>query len=123
MSEKLLQSVLRVYQKTSKPGRFWMACFAVWFLLLTGAFNRWTGGPGFIQWFKISRLLSAKQAKLAKIESAVLDLSSEQVRLEKSPVAQRREIRRVLGYLGQNELLFDFSSDRVQPDRILTSKL
>lgn len=123
MSQQLLQSVLRIYRRTSKPTRFWGAFFAIWSLILTGAFNRWTGGPGIIQWFKISRLLSDKQARLVKIESAVLDLSSEQVRLEKSPVAQRREIRRVLGYLGQNEILFDFSSDRVQPDRILTSKL
>jgi len=92
-----------------------MAFFGVWLLILTGAFNRWTGGPGLIQWFRIHRIVEKKQAKLAELESEVMALSTEQVRLERSPVAQRREIRRVLGYLAPDEILFDFSSDPVQP--------
>lgn len=105
----------RIWQKTSTVDRVWGGFFLVWLLLLSGAFNRWTGGPGLLQWYRIHGLVLKKQARLAEVEAVVMRLSTEQVRLEKSPVAQRREVRRVLGYLAPDEILFDFSSDPVQP--------
>ena len=107
--------VKKLWNRTSTPDRFWIAFFGVWLLLLSGVLNRWTGGPGLLQWWRIERLVQTKQTRLTELESAVMALSTEQVRLERSPVAQRREIRRVLGYLGPDEILFDFSSDAVQP--------
>jgi hypothetical protein len=67
------------------------------------------------QWWKIARLVETRQQKMSEIESKIMEISAEQVRLEKSPAAQRREIRRVMGYLAPDEILFDFSSDPVQP--------
>lgn len=93
------------------PHRVWLAIFGLWLILLTGVFNRWLGSPGLIQWWRLESLLSQRQAKLVEIENQVLALSSDQVRLERSSVAQQREIRRVLGYVRPDELIFDFSAE------------
>ena len=93
------------------PTRVWLAVFGVWLVLLSGIFNRWLGSPGLIQLWRLESLLSQRQAKLTEIENQVLALSSEQVRLERSMVTQQREIRRVLGYVRTDELVFDFSAD------------
>ncbi len=68
-----------------------------------------------VQWWSISRLARTRHETVAQIETRIMELSSEQTRLERSPVAQRREIRRVLGYLASDEILFDFSADLIQP--------
>ncbi|MBU6375258.1 MAG: hypothetical protein KGQ59_04630 [Bdellovibrionales bacterium] len=94
------------------PHRVWLAIFGLWFVLLTGVFNRWLGSPGLIQWWRLESLLSQRQAKLVEIENHVLALSTDQVRLERSAIAQQREIRKVLGYVRPDELIFDFSAER-----------
>ncbi len=102
-------------QGLSSIDRVWIAVFGIWLVLLSGILNRWTSSPGMLQWWSISRLASARHETVAQIETRIMELSSEQTRLEKSPVAQRREIRRVLGYLASDEILFDFSADLIQP--------
>jgi len=92
------------------PHRVWLALFGAWMLLLSGVLNSWLGGPGVLQWVRLKSLLSQRQDALTEIENQVLALSSEQVRLERNAASQQREIRRVLGYVGSDELIFDFSA-------------
>jgi hypothetical protein len=115
MSKRLIKLVLALWGRTSPGDRVWIGFFGLWLTLLTGALSSWTGGPGLIQWWRISELAQTRQETIVQLETRILELSTEQVRLEKSPVAQRREIRKVLGYLASDEILFDFSAEPIQP--------
>ena len=88
------------------PHRIWLGIFGVWVFLLTGIFS----GPGVIQAIRLHSLLSAKQAELVQVQFDIDSLQSQAENLQKSPMAQEREIRRVLGYAAPDELIFDFSS-------------
>ena len=102
---------LRDFFTRTGPHRFWAGVFGVWLILLSGILNPWVGGPGLLQWARLKRLHSQRLARLTEMENQVIDLSSEQVRLEKSAVLQQHEIRRVLGYVRPDELVFDFSEE------------
>jgi len=122
MSKRWIKRVTAISSRISRhitpasPGdRIWIGFFGLWLTLLTGALTPWTGGPGLIQWWQISELAQSRQETIVQLETRILELSTEQVRLEKSPVAQRREIRKVLGYLAADEILFDFSAEPIQP--------
>jgi hypothetical protein len=93
------------------PHRVWLALFGAWLILLSGVLNPWLGGPGVLQWWRLESLLSQRQDRLTDVENQVLALSSEQVRLERSVATQQREIRRVLGYVRTDEMVFDFSAE------------
>jgi hypothetical protein len=93
------------------PHRVWLALFGAWLVLLSGILTPWIGGPGIIQWWRLESLLSQRQERLSEVENQVLALSSEQVRLERSVATQQREIRRVLGYVRADEMVFDFSAE------------
>ena len=94
-----------------KPHRVWLGLFGAWVVLLSGILNPWIGGPGVIQWWRLESLLSQRQDRLTEVENQVLAQSSEQVRLERSVATQQREIRRVLGYVRADEMIFDFSAE------------
>ncbi len=64
-----------------------------------------------VQLWRLESLHQQRQDRLAELENQVLALSSEQVRLERSVVTQQREIRRVLGYVRPDELVYDFSAE------------
>jgi cell division protein FtsB len=92
------------------PNRLWFGVFSVWALLLSGILSDFIGSPpGVLQAIRLRRLLDAKQAQMAKLEETVLELQSEAETLEKNKLAQQREIRRVLGYVASDEIVFDFS--------------
>lgn len=91
------------------PNRIWALVFIVWSLFLSGAFAAVTGAPGILQAWRLGRLLDQRLATSAGLERHVQRLHVEQLRLERSPSVQRREIRRVLGYAAHDELVFDFS--------------
>ncbi len=93
------------------PHRVWLALFGAWLILLSGILTPWIGGPGLMQWWRLESLLSQRQERLTEVENQVLALSSEQVRLERSVATQQREIRRVLGYVRADEMIFDFSAE------------
>lgn len=95
------------------PHRFWLGVFGLWLILLSGVLTSWTGVPGLLQWRRLETLLSQRQTQLQTIEREVLALSAEQVVLQRSTAAQQREIRRVLGYVRPDEMVFDFSSPEV----------
>jgi len=88
----------------------WIAFFSVWFLLLTGLLDFWLQTPGLKQWYRVDATLRNRRQDIAAIEART-DMMKETARqLESNGVAQEREIRRVLGYLGEHEVVFEFSS-------------
>ena len=91
------------------PNRAWMAFFGIWFILLTGLLDFWFQSPGLKQWFKVRGSLSARRDETAEIEARTVILQEVAKQLDSNAVAQEREIRKVLGYLGEQEVVFEFS--------------
>jgi hypothetical protein len=92
------------------PNGFWITVFGVWFVFLSGLLTPFLGTPGIIQALRLRHTLETKQALVSLHEDELLRLQSRIGQLQKSPVAQQVEIRRVLGYAAPNELIFDFTS-------------
>lgn len=102
--------------KKLTPNQIWLGIFGIWSLLLTGFFSSNSGrlggivGPGALQAIRLQNLLQAKTAQLDKIQDRINELQSEADSIEQNPVIQQREIRRVLGYAAQDEIIFDFTT-------------
>jgi hypothetical protein len=97
------------------PNQIWIGVFGIWGLILTGAFSSALGslvGPGVLQAIRLQNLLHSKTVQLDQIQTQINELQSETDLLEKSTVAQQREIRRVLGYAASDEIIFEFSSNQ-----------
>jgi cell division protein FtsB len=87
-----------------------LAIFAGWLFLLTGSTHRLgAGSPGLMQYWSLNALLRDRQAQLVLIDNEIAKLESESSALEKSRIVQEREIRKTMGYVGENEIIFDFS--------------
>jgi cell division protein FtsB len=93
------------------PTKLWLSIFSLWTVILSGATATWTGPPGFIQAIRLRSLLSTKQLKVSGLQDEVQKLMLESHQLEKSKVAQQREIRKVLGYAAADEIIFDFTQN------------
>jgi hypothetical protein len=95
--------------KSFSVNRAWAFFFGFWALLLTGMFEPTIQSPGLKQWIRVKTALQAKRQDIADTEarSELLQVIAEQ--LESNPYAQEREIRKVLGFLGDQEVVFDFS--------------
>lgn len=91
------------------PTKLWLIIFGIWAALLSGLLSGIVGSPGVLQAVQLNSFLNQKQEQVAFLESEIVRLDSDSERLEKSRVAQEREIRRVLGYAGEDELIFDFA--------------
>jgi len=89
--------------------RIWGSFFLIWVLLLTGFFDFWVKSPGLKQWFNVNGQLSQKRHEIDAIEARTTFLLQVAKELQTNPVAQGREIRKVLGYLDENEAVFEFS--------------
>jgi len=87
--------------------RVWIAFFAVWFLLLTGVLDFWFQSPGLKQWMKLEASVSHRRQEIADIEAQSAILNDVARQLDSNSVAQEREIRKVLGYLGDQEVVFE----------------
>lgn len=90
----------------------WVSIFSAWFFFLSGVLGDASRSPGILQAAHLRKLLTDKQAQLVRGEALLLDLEAESKRLEQSPWAQELEVRRVLGYIGAKELVFDFNMKR-----------
>lgn len=88
------------------PRKIWLMVFALWILFLSGLIR----SPGVIQAIRLNSLLEEKQVKIRDLKVQIAHMESEEARLEKSRAEQEREIRRVLGYIASDEIVFDFSS-------------
>ena len=93
---------------------FYSLTLIVWFVLVSGVVTKWTGAPGLIQYIELSRLLSHKEKKLEKIQAESHELEKQKRLLTKSRAYQLNEIRKVLGYAGEDELIFDFSKSSLE---------
>lgn len=92
------------------PNRVWMGIFAFWLFLLTGVtYDLGAGSPGLLQYTRLNGLLKERQSQLLDSDTEVEKIEIEAAALEKSRVIQEREIRKTMGYVGENELIFDFS--------------
>ena len=89
--------------------RMWKLFFIVWALLITGLFHAWTKTPGIKQWFELRSLLAERRSLIEHTEKSSNALKDIEHQLETNPVAQEREIRRVLGFVDQNEIVFEFT--------------
>ena len=97
----------------TSPGKLWALLFAFWGLFLTGGLAGFVDSPGIIQAARLGSLLDSKHDQQEALQDELRKLQNEAVQLEKSKIAQQREIRRVLGYAAPDELIFDFSGDFV----------
>ena len=91
------------------PSKVWVSVFAVWGILLSGVLASFVGSPGVIQAFGLNSLLQSKQEQVESLTHDIKRLQLEAIQLDKNKVVQQREIRRVLGYAAQDEIIFDFT--------------
>lgn len=90
--------------------QYWLGAFALWSFWLTGAMYTFTGAPGLIQWFRLQSMIYQKQQELTRYEAEIAELEAEALALQTNPTIQEKEIRKTLGYVGENEIVFDFST-------------
>jgi cell division protein FtsB len=67
------------------------------------------GSPGLIQYVQMSTLLHERQTESQETDVEIARLDSESALLEKSSTVLEHEIRKTMGYVGENEMIFDFS--------------
>ncbi len=92
------------------PTRAWIAIFAFWLFLLTGITHEFgAGSPGLLQYSRLNGLLRDRQRSLAESDAEIEKVEAESALLEKSKSVLEREVRKTMGYVGENEMIFDFS--------------
>ena len=64
--------------------------------------------PGLKQWAEVRQMIRARNQEIAFVEEESARLKATELSLENSPAAQEREIRKVLGFVDQNEIVFEF---------------
>ena len=89
--------------------RTWLILFGFWLLFLSGILTGFVGSPGILQAVRLKNLLESKKTQLADGQRELQKIQIESSELERNPHAQMREIRRVLGYARQDEIIFDFT--------------
>ena len=93
--------------QTHQIRKLWFAFFGLWLLLISGLFDFWIQSPGLKQWIQVEWLLKGKSQEIAAIEAKSESMKNAIHQLESNPIAQEREIRKVLGYLGDQEIVFE----------------
>ena len=89
----------------------------MWTTILTGVFADFVGTPGLVQWKKLNQLYDLKRTELNALEADLQHLQTEISRIEKDPDTQKKEIRRILGYVAADELVFEFEPEQVAPPK------
>jgi len=89
--------------------RIWGIFFGVWLLLLSGLLDFWVQSPGLKQWFKVNSQLGESRHEIDLTEARTSFLLGVAKELQTNTAAQEREIRKVLGYLDEQEAVFEFS--------------
>ena len=90
------------------PKRLWLGIFAVWLLFISGILQTYTGSPGVLQAFRLYQLHQNKIAQLAEMELKIAELEKEEKKLQTDRAYIEQEIRRVLGYVHSDEIVFQF---------------
>ena len=86
----------------------WLGFFAIWAILVSGILDFWLKSPGLKQWLQVEYQVHQKRQDIVDIETHSDQLKNIIHQLETNPAAQEREIRKVLGYLGEQEIVFEF---------------
>ena len=89
--------------------RVWTIFFGIWLVLLSGMLDFWFKSPGLKQWYRVGSVLDGRRQEIADVEARSGLLIQVSRELLNNPSAQEREIRKVLGYLGEQEVVFEFS--------------
>ncbi|NDF13706.1 hypothetical protein EB061_00045 [bacterium] len=89
--------------------KVWIAFFSIWVVLLTGALDFWIQSPGLKQWWRVNTMLDVRRQEIDKVEEKTVLLQQVLRELQENPIAQEREVRKILGYLGEQEVVFEFS--------------
>lgn len=89
--------------------KVWIGFFCVWMVLLTGILDFWIKTPGLKQLWRVNSMLSSRHQEIEGIESKTVLLNQISRELLDNPIAQEREVRKILGYLGEQEVVFEFS--------------
>jgi hypothetical protein len=97
-------------KKKLNPSRIWLGFFAIWIILLSGLLDHFVHSPGLKQWYQVESSLRDARQEIATIESKTTLQLQVAHQLENNVVAQEREVRKVLGYLGDQELVFEFQN-------------
>lgn len=110
--------LLRLRHFRWTPNRVWLGVFAFWFFLLSGVTHEiGAGSPGILQYLRLSALLAERHAQVLATETEIGKLEIEAAALSGSKTTQEREIRKTMGYVGENEMIFDFSFSQSAPLR------
>ena len=88
--------------------RIWLAFFIFWSVMLTGVFQFWLKTPGLRQWAQLQTILTERKQEIAVVEAHSERLRQTESHLENNPAAQEREIRKVLGFVDDSEMVFEF---------------
>jgi len=95
--------------KAGQIRKLWFGFFGVWLILISGLLDFWISSPGLKQWLQVELLVRKERQEIADIESKTEVFKQVAYQLENNPIAQEREIRKVLGYLGDQEIVFEFT--------------
>jgi len=88
--------------------RLWLLLFVSWGIFLTGVAERFGGPQGIAQYLQIKALADQRAEELSRLEDELERVETEAGKLERSRTAQVREIRRVLGYAGPDDLVIEW---------------
>ena len=99
--------------------KIWLAIFGIWALLLSGLFSQLTGSPGILQAVRLRALLQSNKDQLYQVEARLSEREKYLASLKTNVFAQMREIRSVLGYAHEDELIFDFTNESFPAKKIL----
>jgi cell division protein FtsB len=92
------------------PLLLWGAITAGWLLLISGLFEERIGTPGLLQVLRLRSFLAEKQANVQRLEGELAQIEASIKRIDESPVVLDREIRKTLGYVAPEDLIFDFTA-------------
>jgi|GEM_PF-830315 len=95
----------------------WIGVFLTWLLILSGYRTPLMLGraTGVRQVYQLQELKAQRVSEIELLSKELSDLQGEIHALRSSLVRQEREVRRVLGYVRKDELVFDFSKSLVRP--------
>jgi cell division protein FtsB len=90
--------------------KLWIGFFGIWLILVSGVLDFWLNkSTGLKQWLQVELLVRERRQEIAEIEAKSESFKNVVYQLENNPIAQEREIRKVLGYLGNQEIVFEIT--------------
>ncbi len=96
-------------KRFTNPTFVWLAFFAIWGIFLLGVFSKFTGTPGVIQKVELLSLLNSKKDELEKLKDSIAKMDQTIQEFQSNSHAQEIEVRKVIGFVEKNELVFDFT--------------